>query len=205
VYQSLTSLPLQALFGWIGINTGAINRGIPTLASIDLGGSSLEVAFQVAAPHAAPTLDTVAVTVADQYFQLYARSFRQAGANDLRGRRLRNVTTGLDVCLATGYVTNYTVDGLIRPFIGASSHDGCQTAIVTALGVADPCLQASNTTRCTLYGQTMPNVPKQRTLNVHSGFYYTISDFGLETPVTVMAVSERAEVSQPNVSCSPGP
>ena len=152
------------------------------------------MAYQLQDPSAAPVMDTVAVTVADRHFHLYARSFRQAGVNDFRGRRLRTATNGKDACLATGFTANYTVDGLQRPFVGASNHDGCQAAIVAALDVADPCMQASNTTRCTLYGQTMPVVPAQRTLSAHSGFYYTITDFGLTTPVTVMAVATMAEV-----------
>eukprot|EP00730_Choanoeca_flexa_P007922 TRINITY_DN12415_c2_g1_i2.p1 TRINITY_DN12415_c2_g1~~TRINITY_DN12415_c2_g1_i2.p1 ORF type:complete len:479 (+),score=99.63 TRINITY_DN12415_c2_g1_i2:124-1560(+) len=185
---------VEAMFGWIGVNHNTILDNQPTLGSVDLGGASLELAYEMSASQPSTGPHQVTVTVADRHFHLYARSFRHAGSNDFRLRRLQllHADNSSDPCLAQGAVYNITLDGRVQSFTGSSDHDACRASVTAALAVTQPC-PADQSMHCSLYNTTITHVPSQRAFAVESGFYFTVQDFGLSTPLKADDVLDKAK------------
>ena len=133
----------EALFGWLEVNyllgnfagdtqTAAVRKS--TVGSIDFGGASLEIAFEV------PNLNTVAseaLKIGGQQYYVYVQSFSDLGQSKTR-EEIKNIANA-ETCFPQGYTTKNedktkTIKGNFSSFANANSFDACQSVCNSLLG-----------------------------------------------------------------------
>jgi len=132
----------EALFGWLDVNyllenfpsdTQAVVRK-PTVGSIDFGGASLEIAFEV------PNLSVAsgqAFKIGGQQYYVYVQSFSDLGQSKAR-EEIKNIANA-ETCFPQGFTTKNedktkTIKGNFSSFANANSFDACQSVCNSLLG-----------------------------------------------------------------------
>lgn len=148
----------EALYGWLDVNylAGNFQNHTPTVGSIDLGGASLEVAFESKMAATVATTNSM-VTVGGQSYPVFVKSFLGLGEDEARKAILASPAVGS--CYPVGYTLNEII-------VGNFNQATCKPLYETLL-------QQYSLTK------QIPLVKGQRFI-AYSSIYYRYHDFGIE-------------------------
>ncbi|KFM25933.1 Ectonucleoside triphosphate diphosphohydrolase 1 [Auxenochlorella protothecoides] len=176
----------EGVYGWVALNYEeqrlAHSATLPTLGSLDLGGSSLEVCFE-AEPEAMPPPSRVAIQVLGRSYSLFCHVHHGFGLNDAFSRSAASAVEVLHPCLPAGYASP-------RPV--AHREPGVPTRALRLLGAPDwpACVRLAagvatrgNASSCAAppcaLGSPQPRPRAGQEFVALSGFYVVHHFFGL--------------------------
>ncbi|HSW93289.1 MAG TPA: hypothetical protein VLJ15_02925 [Gammaproteobacteria bacterium] len=158
---------MEGFYGWLDVNylEGYFQNQQPTVGSIDMGGASTQIAYAVPASKNL-TDDEVAVTINNQPYTVFSKSFLGLGQDESRASVIRELEG--DACFPTGYAFD-TFDTSRR---GAFNHITCRNlydGIIASHHVAQQILPAG-----------------EHQFIAYSGIFYTWQFFKVDTTPDAM-------------------
>lgn len=196
----------EGIFSWITLNylLGRLqNRGIPTagtVGSLDMGGGSMQVAFQVDSEEA--TFYEDRVTMVDlscgentyHKYELFVTTYLGFGANEARKRYLQSKVPSTispssgnnsrptlparirDPCSPVDMHEKLTRDGYVSTIHGSGDYFACKDALLTLLRSPSNCSAKDLAEACTTDTFTRPPINTSKEFYGFSEFFYTMED-----------------------------
>ena len=183
----------EGLASWLAVNfvaqrLGAAGSRPDTVGSLDMGGGSAQIAFEVAGTPeaaAAPNVETIDLTppgaARPVHYHVYVQTLLGFGANKARARYvrwLRQTNAAQDPCLPVGMPNDWEAQlPEYQPVVGSGRFLQCRKAVTRLFyDDSDSCGQAV----CSVRQLPRPPIPGNMTWFGFSEYYYTHFDvFGL--------------------------
>lgn len=193
----------EAVFGWLSANY-LDNKFIgQSVGSMDLGGSSVQIAF---ATESSILNGYTSVVVGSQRYSVYTVSYMNRGANQAAKAAYftqwktggKNMTNNVPIVYSPCHVQKYSQAGVdVTPVIdmmtttnkaltpnelnsltnmtvmGTGDWDGCVKLVEANMDIDCVCIQKP----CAMNGVYQPSIPDQ-TFYAYSAFYYSLSGIG---------------------------
>lgn len=152
----------EALFGWLDVNylNENLQRNTNTIGSMDMGGASTEIAYEVNSPSDARIKeDTYYIKLGIREYAVYAKSYLGLGQDQARAALMKNITA--NACFPLGYQDNQNNP----PITGQFSQPACK-ALYENFIQQHPL-------------NALPK-PKNNEFLAYSGFYFAYNFFNLD-------------------------
>lgn len=185
-----------------------------TVGIIDMGGGSVQIAFEVTDPEQIKNIPSPLVseinlgckdTDFEHSYKVYVTTFLGYGANSARERyenmlalqqkSRMQTASGIqaipDVCLPSGLVlSGKDAVGNLHQFLGTGDFSACETALEPLMNLTEPCLRSP----CSLNGVHQPRIDMSSQFYGFSEFWYSTEDvFKMGGPYEYWTFQKKAK------------
>ncbi|EDQ91627.1 uncharacterized protein MONBRDRAFT_23722 [Monosiga brevicollis MX1] len=197
----------EAYFGWVSANYLAhgfqITDPAQTLGMIDMGGSSLEIAYAVPTSVAGQIKGQPITQFAfpGSTLHVFATSFAEYGSDAFNQHRV--TAAGLcnaspptpDPCLLVNAMDTSVATCELH---GAASYDQCRASVDSNLHTDCPTLSAAET--CSLDNTPIPAIPSNLPFELHASYYWAFTDLDITSVTTDAMTTAAQDVCNKNVA-----